>query len=509
MNDTNHSDATRSDSGATAASTALSDRYLIEEEIGRGGMGLVYRGKHKHLDTPVAIKKLLPGIERERFLREAQLLARAKSSHVVAVHDFEFLPDDSALLVMELLDGESLDKLLKRRTLIPQDHALPWMKQVASALASAGDLGIVHRDVKPSNIQIDARGQAKLMDFGLARSDQLSHALTVSGSHLGTPFYMSPEQAEDPRSVDVRADIYSYGATFYHVLTGRPPFEAPTAFGVMFKHKTEPLAAPQSLNPNLSNIVAQVIERCLAKSPASRFDSFHEILRCLGQSGEPARPWQAGDVRIDSPLYEQFRRRFVPYLKRSLGNSPDDTYQFSTGRKLRVALGDITREQADAIVSSDNSSLTMDYGVSLAIGRAAGKEIDDLAQKFVPVLPGRVVITPAGKLKSRFIFHAVTNGYVRQPMPATRDLIAELVSAIFYHADTLSVETIALPLLGAGGARLPEEDALEALFLALARHLERGITSVREVKLVLFPNASFTLQSILQEAYRRADEMPS
>lgn len=464
--------------------TPLSERYAIGEVIGKGGMGVVYRAVHRHLNKPMAIKVLRSDIDRDRFLREAQLLAKINSPFVVGVHDYEFQEDGSPMLVMELLDGEGLDVTISRGP-ASEAQAVTWMRQTATALATAAELGIVHRDVKPSNIRINAQGQARLMDFGLARSDSVSLALTTSSLYLGTPYYMSPEQAEDPRAVDSRADMYSFGATFYHALTGRPPFEGATPFAVMFKHKTEPLTAVQSLNPAVSKVVAEVIERCLAKSPASRFSSFGEIVRCLSPAEESLRPWRSGDENAVSPHFEQFKTRRENYLRREMANGPEDVYAFKNGR-LKIELGDIARQQVDVIVSADNSHLTMDFGCSQAIGRAAGEEIYRLVQQFVPVLPGRVIVTPGGRLQSRFIFHAITNGFVKQSIQATRDIIAELISAIFYHADTLSVQSLALPLLGAGGARLAQEEALEAMFLALARHLDRGVTSVQEVRLVLY-----------------------
>lgn len=476
----------------------FSERYIIQEEIGRGGMGVVYRALHRHLNKPMAIKVLRSDIDRDRFLREAQLLAKINSPFVVGVHDYECQADGSPMLVMELLDGEGFEQTISRGP-VPEPQAVTWMRQTATALATAADLGIVHRDVKPSNIRINKQGQARLMDFGLARSDSLALALTQSALYLGTPYYMSPEQAEDPRSVDSRADMYSFGATFYHALTGRPPFEGKTPFAVLFKHKTEPLAAVQSLNPQVSNVVAEVIERCLAKSPASRFASFAEIIRCLSAAEERSRPWRTGDENAVSPHFEQFKTRRANYLRREMTSGPEDVYTFKNGRRLKIELGDIARQQVDVIVSPDNSHLTMDFGCAKAIARAAGADIYQLVQQFVPVLPGRVVVTPGGRMQCRFIFHAVTNGFVKQSFRATRDIIAELVTAIFYHADTLSVQSIAVPLLGAGGARLAQEEALEAMFLALARHLDRGVTSVEEVRLVLYRDTLVALHNILQQ----------
>src|SRR5262249_56303889 len=137
--------------------------------------------------------------------------------------------------------------------------------------------GIIHRDVKPANILIDRRGRALVADFGLAREDAVLSDLSRSDHVMGTPLYMAPEQAEDPRGVDERADIYSFGATFYHALTGVPPFEGNSVFSILCKHKSEPLISPRSRNTRISERVCSIIERCMAKSPSDRFPTFAEV----------------------------------------------------------------------------------------------------------------------------------------------------------------------------------------------------------------------------------------
>src|SRR5262249_28437433 len=155
----------------------------------------------------------------------ARFLARIKSPHVVTVHDFDVLPDGRPVLVMEWIDGENLLSALRgQRGPLPEDRTLPWMKQTAEGMLAAAEEGIIHRDLKPSNVLIDRLGRARVADFGLARGPSSAEELSRSGQMMGTPFYMAPEQAEDPRGVDTRADVYSFGATFYHALTGVPPF---------------------------------------------------------------------------------------------------------------------------------------------------------------------------------------------------------------------------------------------------------------------------------------------
>ena len=162
--------------------------------------GLSTRRRHKQLEKDVAIKVTLPGVSQDRFLREAKLLAKIASPYVVAVHDFDVLSDGCPMLVMEWVEGTDLARTLKAQGgRLPEDQVLSWMKQVAEGMSAASDYGIVHRDLKPSNILIDSHEKARVADFGLARSSQALADLSITGALMGTPYYMAPEQAENPR----------------------------------------------------------------------------------------------------------------------------------------------------------------------------------------------------------------------------------------------------------------------------------------------------------------------
>jgi eukaryotic-like serine/threonine-protein kinase len=474
-------------------------RYEFLDEVGHGAMGVVFRGRHRQLDKEVAIKVVKSGLASERFLREARLLAKVDSPHVVRVHDFDILPDGAPILVMELIEGSNLEHHIDERGgPLDETITLQWMRQVAGGLLAAAEQGIIHRDVKPANICVDHQQHARIMDFGLSRLNGEGPSLTMSSSILGTPYYMAPEQAENPRSVDTRADIYSFGATFYHALTGRPPFDGESAFAVLFKHKTEPLVAPHSLNTALSRVTCEVLERCLAKSPDHRFSSFADVLRCLTPLSGATSPWDPTEETELLPYLGQFRGNREAYIERTLPAGTQHDYAFPGGRKLQILVGDIVTQNVDAIVSSDNSHLSMDYGTALAINRAAGESVRSVARQFVPVLPGRLIVTRGGKLSARYVFHAATNGYAGRSFEASRDIVSELVAAIMYHADTLSVRSVAIPLLGAGGAGLPDDVALDAIFLALARFLHRGITTVSEARIVLHPKTQKEFATSIQ-----------
>jgi O-acetyl-ADP-ribose deacetylase (regulator of RNase III) len=463
-------------------------------------MGVVYRARHRALGKQVAIKVLLPGRSPERFLREAKLLAAVNSPHVVAVHDFDVLPDGSPMLCMDWVQGQTLLQAMRAHGgRVKEDAVLPWMRQVGEGMRAAADQGVVHRDLKPSNILLDGDGRARVADFGLARGPERLGDLSRSGDVMGTPYYMAPEQAEDPRDIDTRADVYSFGATFYHTLTGQPPFDGPTAFTVLYKHKTEPLISPRAVNPGISQRTNDLLERCLAKSPSARFQSFADILRQLQPTPTVPFPWDASDDTELAPYLARYQARRDTYLSVVALESErgahaegeplqePDEYTFPGARSLLVARGNLVDQEVDAIVSSADRFLSMNYGVQKAIRERAGPVIDKEARRYVPVRPGRAVVTSGGRLQARFVFHGVTSGFFQgEVLRPSRDLISEIMASCFYHADTLEVRSIAFPLLGTGAAGFPKEVCLDTTFRFLARMLLRGVTCVSEARIVLF-----------------------
>jgi eukaryotic-like serine/threonine-protein kinase len=474
--------------GLSGASAVVTDRYEIIEGVGQGGMGKVFKARHKQLEKVVALKITLPGHSVERFLREAKVLAQINSPHVVGVHDFEVLAGGCPMLVMDWIDGQDLYRTCKAHGgPIPEEKVLPWMRQVSEGMLAVAEQGIIHRDLKPSNILIDRLGKARVADFGLARRSVGLGDCSQSGGLMGSPYYMAPEQAETPRGVDTRADIYSFGATFYHVLTGNVPFEGDSVFSVLFKHKTEPLIAPRARNPNISERISALLERCLAKSLADRFASFREVLQHLQPTPHSASPWEEPNDPELAPYMEKYQQRRDVYLYRPSSLTLPDEYSFPGGRVLKVVYGDIVKQEVDAIVSSDDGFLSMGGGSSMAIRGAAGPTfIDQETRKYVPVRPGRVVVTAAGQLKARFVFHGVTLEHSGSTYCPSRDLIVEILNSCFYHADTLYLQSLAFPLLGTGYAKFSRLVCLDTLFQFLARTLLRGLTSVKEARIVLF-----------------------
>jgi len=473
---------------------ALGSHYELRGSLARGGVGVIYAAWDTELQRDVAVKALRHDIFPsatllERFIREARAIAKLEHPNIVPVYSVG-RAEGLAYIVMQRIDGESLEDVIDRRRHLDPDDTLPILFQTAEGLGAAHHEGIIHRDVKPSNIMLQTGShRVQVMDFGIARSMvEADESLTETGSQLGTPLYMAPEQAEDPKRVDARADIYSFGATFYEVLTGRPPFQGKSYLQILFKHLTEPVIAPKSLNPRIDPNLNDCIERCLAKDPRDRFTSLEEVLESL-QPMTSTSAWDMWDNDLAASHLRHYLSRRHVYLENNPNSLPKpDEYVFPNGRRIRIQYGDLVAQDVDAIVSSDDTDLSMGGGISATILQAAGSELKTESQRYVPVRPGRAVVTSAGKLQARFIFHGITLGEDEgQRVMPSRDLIAEIMDSCFYHADTLHVHTIAFPLLGAGSGGFPSDICLDTMFRFLAMRLSRGLTDVREARIMLFP----------------------
>jgi serine/threonine-protein kinase len=270
---------------------ALAGQYEVERELGRGGMGVVYRAMDIRLDRPVAIKVLPPHVAalpdfRARFLREARTAANLTHPNIVPVHRADEA-GGVVFFVMALVDGDSLAELIRTRGALPPAEVVPWLCEVARALAYAHGRGVVHRDIKPENILIDGeRRCAMVTDFGLARLAEAS-PLTMTGQVLGTVHYMSPEQVSG-EPLDGRSDLYSLGVVAYQALSGRLPFHADNASAVLVAHVTK-APAPLASVADVSEAVAAVVDACLAKDPRARYATGEELARALDSALENKR----------------------------------------------------------------------------------------------------------------------------------------------------------------------------------------------------------------------------
>lgn len=267
--------------------------YEILDRVGAGAMGTVFKARHGKLSRIVALKVLRPSLARDkryvdRLRREARIVAALNHPNIVTGYD---LGEEGGYhyFVMEFVEGKSLKGLLAEWGVLPQDQTLDVAMQVASALDHALQRGVIHRDIKPGNILIDEKGTVKVTDMGLAKGPA-DLTLTRDGATVGTPQYISPEQARNPQDVDVRSDLYSLGATLYHMATGQPPFQGTTMAEVISQVLHETPISPRVINPSLSEGLSLVIRKLLAKNPKLRYQTPRELLDDLERVKHEERP---------------------------------------------------------------------------------------------------------------------------------------------------------------------------------------------------------------------------
>ena len=263
-------------------------KYVIDKRLGKGGMGEVYLATHEKLGIQRAIKILPKEIAEKnsqfltRFIREAKTACEIRHSNVVNVMDVETDEERGlAYIVMEYVDGGDVRGLLKVSGHLTVDQSVVIIEAVASALAAASEFGIVHRDIKPDNIMLTRRGDVKLADLGIAKSGDEDVQLTKTNVMMGTPAYLSPEQARDAKHVDVRADIYSLGATFFEMLTGRIPYEGASTYDILSKLFSDPVPNPCDYNTEVPPEIGKIVVTMMAKDPAKRYQSAAELLEVL------------------------------------------------------------------------------------------------------------------------------------------------------------------------------------------------------------------------------------
>jgi serine/threonine-protein kinase len=268
----------------TTGST-FAGRYQIIEELGKGGMGKVYRVLDKRLKEEVALKLIKPEIASdketiERFSSELKLARRISHRNVGRMYEL-MEAEGTYFITMEYVPGQDLRRLIRQTGQLTTGKAISIARQVCEGLSEAHGLSVVHRDLKPGNILIDRDGNAKIMDFGIARSIS-AKGITGAGVMLGTPEYMSPEQV-DGKDVDQRSDIYSLGVILYQMVTGRVPFEGDTPLSVAVKQKTETPRNPRTINPQVPEDLSSAILRCLEKDKERRYQTTAEVISDLAK----------------------------------------------------------------------------------------------------------------------------------------------------------------------------------------------------------------------------------
>jgi eukaryotic-like serine/threonine-protein kinase len=303
-------------------SAALADRYRIEREIGKGGMARVYLAHDVPNDREVAIKILRADVSvelgAERFLREITTTAHLHHPHILPLYDSGQIAVESGrsldpqhgnprtqdllYYVMPYIAGENLRDRIDREHQLPIDEAIQLTRQIADALAYAHEQGVIHRDIKPANILLQG-DQAMVADFGVARAVSVAgtERITRSGITVGTPMYMSPEQAAGAIDLDGRSDLYGLACVFYEMLGGQPPFTGPTAAVLTRQHMTAPPPPISHFRTGVPEPVAKAIDRALAKAPGDRFRTLGEFSAVLGGEPLPPSPRWTGRVPMIPP----------------------------------------------------------------------------------------------------------------------------------------------------------------------------------------------------------------
>lgn len=294
--------------------------FEILAPLGHGAMGAVYKARQTVLKRLVAIKTLQPSLASDaafvtRFHNEAIAAAALNHPNLVQVYAANET-DGIHWFAMEFVDGENVQSRLKRLGKLHPGEALAICMHVQTGLAYGWrKANLIHRDIKPDNIFLSNEGEVKLGDLGLAKSTEHQHSLTMTGASMGTPLYISPEQAEGRRDIDLRTDIYSLGATLYHLIAGAPPYTGESVFSLMTMHVSAPVPDIRELDPTLPASLAAVIQKCMQKAPADRYENYEELGAALAEaytalSQTPDAPTQEPPAAQDSPARNSARKKY-------------------------------------------------------------------------------------------------------------------------------------------------------------------------------------------------------
>lgn len=439
---------------------ALAPHYILEKELGRGGMGAVYLARDVQLDRPVAIKFLPPDLAarpdlRARFLQETRTAASFSHPNIVPVHAVEER-DKVLCFVMGYVDGETLTRKVQRSGPLPVGETVRLLQEAAWALSYAHGRGIVHRDVKPDNILVDrGSGRAMITDFGISRSQDSTGGLTMVGELIGTPQFMSPEQATGEH-VDGRSDLYSLGVVAFFALTGRFPFSASSTQGYLAAHITKLPPAVASLRPDLPASLSSAVDRLLEKDPARRFQTGEELAEHLDPLRASKREIPA-PVRLFSVKSNQLIRNgllllfLAPTLMNAVRGDADQIILFTMIIAAVIALffsavGGLRELAAQGFTHEDLRTGLLAIGDEQSEARALARAAPDWKER----RRQRWKFIVAGAIVSVILI--VTSTRLRVPNPGGgyhSPLIGIIAAAL---GASVFISTLIYIIAGAGGA---------------------------------------------------------
>ncbi len=366
-------------------------QVTLSQRLGAGAMGVVYRGWHQRLEREVAVKLLIANRQdkptyRERFLREGCAAAKVRHEHVVQVLDAG-QEGTTAYLVMEFINGRSLGDLLDEAKVLAPEVVTRLGAGIALGLAAIHAQGIVHRDIKPDNILVGADRKPRVADLGLAKqiNDPELQRLTATGMVVGTPLYVSPEGIRDPATISDRSDVYSLGATLYHMLSGRPPFQGDTPYEVMHGHLQGRLTPLRTLRPDIPENLARMVERCLLKEPARRPDAAELADALMSGATPPASRATTPVIASLAALlvlgtggwWWMHQRIAITETQTTVAPIPDDagTIRIAglpAGARVLIDGQGVTDPHADLAVSSGERRVFAELPAAGPLRRAAG-----------------------------------------------------------------------------------------------------------------------------------------
>ena len=380
--------------------------YLLQDQLGQGGMGAVYLAVHETLRRKAAIKVLPPGGNKlavERFLREARAAAALDHPNIVRTHDVG-RDGEVHFLVLEYVEGQTLDRLVNAGGPLSTQRAVEFIAQAATGLQHAYEKGFIHRDIKPSNLILSKDGTVKILDMGLARSFEKDDQLTALLDHdavVGTADYISPEQAMNDPSVDIRTDIYSLGATFFSILTGRPPFDGPTA-SKLLQHQMKDAPSLTKLDKTIPKDLAQVVARMMAKKANDRFQTPADVIVAL-------HPWLQDTPSLMAGLSQT--------LAAGSGKLSTQSLRLGYARKPEKKKPNWTWVLAGGIAAL----VLLGAGVAIAVALSGGGKDTAAGTKpnIPPTPPTNSTARPEGNGKVIFTFDAGTVEPFRAVMDGT------------------------------------------------------------------------------------------